>query len=210
MSNDKNQGWSAPLGRPAWLVCAAVLPLALAAGAAYSQARDAAAPPSPTAVGAAAPALDPVAPATAADVADALARYVAKPDASFTWEVHTHYRAKGADVIELLMQSQTWRGVAWKHQIVLIRPHRLEKPDHALVIVGGGRWRDSYEEPAATDLVRLAIPRRTYTQSHVDYVIEVVTDVAARAEDLPGYRIVEQAPQLRHFTARFEPLGSAR
>jgi tryptophanase len=72
-----------------------------------------------------------------------------------------------------------------------------------------GMKPDGTEEPAATDLVRLAIPRRTYTQSHVDYVIEVVTDVAARAEDLPGYRIVEQAPQLRHFTARFEPLGSA-
>ena len=69
---------------------------------------------------------------------------------------------------------------------------------------------DGAEEPAATDLVRLAIPRRTYTQSHVDYVIEVVTDVAARAKDLPGYRIVEQAPQLRHFTARFEPLFAAR
>jgi tryptophanase len=73
-----------------------------------------------------------------------------------------------------------------------------------------GMKPDGREEPAATDLVRLAIPRRTYTQSHVDYVIEVVTDVAARAKDLPGYRIVEQAPQLRHFTARFEPLGAAR
>jgi tryptophanase len=72
-----------------------------------------------------------------------------------------------------------------------------------------GMKPDGTEEPAATDLVRLAIPRRTYTQSHIDYVIEVVTKVAARAEDLPGYRIVEQAPQLRHFTARFEPLGSA-
>ncbi|TMK37070.1 MAG: tryptophanase [Actinobacteria bacterium] len=71
-----------------------------------------------------------------------------------------------------------------------------------------GMKPDGTEEPATTDLVRLAIPRRTYTQSHVDYVIEVVTDVAARAEDLPGYRIVEQAPQLRHFTARFEPLPS--
>jgi tryptophanase len=70
-----------------------------------------------------------------------------------------------------------------------------------------GRKPDGTEEPAATDLVRLAIPRRTYTQSHVDYVIEVVRDVAARAEDLSGYRIVEQAPQLRHFTARFEPLS---
>jgi tryptophanase len=56
------------------------------------------------------------------------------------------------------------------------------------------------------DLVRLAIPRRTYTQSHVDYVIEVCAAVASRAADLRGYRIVEQAPQLRHFTARFEPL----
>jgi tryptophanase len=70
-----------------------------------------------------------------------------------------------------------------------------------------GRRLDGTEEPAAMDLVRLAIPRRTYTQSHVDYVIEVVTDVASHAGDLPGYRIVEQPPQLRHFTARFAPLG---
>jgi tryptophanase len=70
-----------------------------------------------------------------------------------------------------------------------------------------GRRPDGTEEPAAMDLVRLAVPRRTYTQSHIDYVIEVVTDIASRAGDLPGYRIVEQPPQLRHFTARFEPLG---
>ena len=56
------------------------------------------------------------------------------------------------------------------------------------------------------ELVRLAIPRRTYTQSHIDYVIEVVRGVAARAADLRGYRIVEEPPALRHFTARFEPL----
>jgi len=70
-----------------------------------------------------------------------------------------------------------------------------------------GRRPDGSESPAAMDLVRLAIPRRTYTQSHIDYVIEVVTSVAARARDLPGYRIVEQPSQLRHFTARFEPTG---
>jgi tryptophanase len=70
-----------------------------------------------------------------------------------------------------------------------------------------GRRPDGTEEPAAMDLVRLAIPRRTYTQSHIDYVIEVVTAVAASASDLPGYRIVEQPEQLRHFTARFEPTG---
>jgi tryptophanase len=66
---------------------------------------------------------------------------------------------------------------------------------------------DGSEAPAALDLVRLAIPRRTYTQSHIDYVIEVCTDVAGRAGDLPGYRIVEQPRTLRHFTARFEPVA---
>ena len=70
-----------------------------------------------------------------------------------------------------------------------------------------GRHPDGSEDPAAMDLVRMAIPRRTYTQSHVDYVIEVVTAVAERASELRGYRIVEQPAQLRHFTATFEPLG---
>ena len=58
------------------------------------------------------------------------------------------------------------------------------------------------------ELVRLAIPRRVYTQSHIDYVIEVVLDVFARRHQLKGYRIVEEAPVLRHFTAKFEPLAS--
>jgi tryptophanase len=65
---------------------------------------------------------------------------------------------------------------------------------------------DGTEAPAAMDLVRLAVPRRTYTQSHLDYVIEAVTRVAGRAADLPGMRIVSQPRQLRHFTARFAPL----
>jgi tryptophanase len=57
------------------------------------------------------------------------------------------------------------------------------------------------------ELVRLAVPRRTYTQSHIDYVIEVVQFVASRAEQLRGYRITEEPPALRHFTARFAPLS---
>jgi tryptophanase len=63
------------------------------------------------------------------------------------------------------------------------------------------------EVPAVLDLVRLAIPRRTYTQSHIDYVIEVCRDVASKAADLRGYRIVDAPQALRHFTARFSPLG---
>ena len=69
-----------------------------------------------------------------------------------------------------------------------------------------GRHPDGTETPAPMDLVRLAIPRRTYTQSHIDYVIEVVRAVAARSADLGGYRIVSEPPALRHFTARFAPV----
>ncbi len=65
---------------------------------------------------------------------------------------------------------------------------------------------DGTEIPAQMELVRLAVPRRTYTQSHIDYVGEVAIAVAERASELRGLRIVEQAPWLRHFTARFEPL----
>ncbi len=59
---------------------------------------------------------------------------------------------------------------------------------------------------APHELVRLALPRRSYTQSHVDYVGEVIAAVAARAEQVRGYRIVEQPRWLRHFTARLAPI----
>jgi tryptophanase len=72
----------------------------------------------------------------------------------------------------------------------------------------GSRDSKTGEETAGPrELVRLAIPRRTYTQSHMDYVIEVVTQVWEERASLPGYRIVEQAPFLRHFSAKLEPLA---
>jgi tryptophanase len=60
--------------------------------------------------------------------------------------------------------------------------------------------------PARMELVRLAIPRRVYTQSHIDYVIEVVTEVFERRSEIKGYKIIEEPPMLRHFTAKFAPL----
>ena len=62
-------------------------------------------------------------------------------------------------------------------------------------------------QPAKLELVRLAIPRRVYTQSHIDYVVECVSEVYEKKESLSGVRIVSEPPVLRHFTARFEPLS---
>jgi len=73
----------------------------------------------------------------------------------------------------------------------------------------GKRDATGREQPAAMELVRLAIPRRAYTQSHVDYVVEAVAQVFERRESVRGFRIVEQAPSLRHFTARLEPKPTA-
>ncbi len=69
-----------------------------------------------------------------------------------------------------------------------------------------GRQPDGSEVPAAMDLVRLAIPRRTYTQSHADYIVEAFEEVLSIKDSLTGYRIVKEPKLMRHFTCHFEPL----
>jgi tyrosine phenol-lyase len=73
-------------------------------------------------------------------------------------------------------------------------------------VMFGRRSDDGQETPAPMELVRLAIPRRVYTQSHIDYVVEAILQVWERRDDVSGYRFLEQAPVLRHFTARFAAL----
>ncbi len=60
--------------------------------------------------------------------------------------------------------------------------------------------------PAQMELVRLAIPRRVYTQSHIDYVAEVIIEVFEKRNEIKGLEIVEEAPMLRHFTAKLKPV----
>jgi tryptophanase len=74
-------------------------------------------------------------------------------------------------------------------------------------VMFGRRDPDTGEEtPAAMELVRLAMPRRVYTQSHVDFMVEAIVEVFRRREKIGGFRFSYQAPALRHFTATFEPL----
>jgi tryptophanase len=74
-------------------------------------------------------------------------------------------------------------------------------------VMFGSTDKESGEEHAApNELVRLAIPRRVYTQSHIDYVVEAIIKVFQSRDSLEGYRIVEQPSLLRHFSARFAPL----
>jgi tryptophanase len=70
-----------------------------------------------------------------------------------------------------------------------------------------GLQPDGTEKPASLELVRLAFPRRVYTQSHMDYVCEVLVYLHAIRTSIRGVRIVEQPRALRHFTAKFEPVA---
>lgn len=63
-----------------------------------------------------------------------------------------------------------------------------------------------FGEHATMDLVRLAIPRRVYTQSHIEYAVEVILDVWRRRDEIRGFELTHQAPFLRHFTARLKPV----
>ncbi|MBN2731724.1 MAG: tryptophanase [Balneolaceae bacterium] len=90
--------------------------------------------------------------------------------------------------------------------------------NNALYLLGGvrgveigtvmfGKQPDGSEKPAAMELVRLAFPRRMYTQSHVDYLAGVIISAYEQRDKLGGYKIVDSPDVLRHFSARLEPIN---
>jgi tyrosine phenol-lyase len=90
--------------------------------------------------------------------------------------------------------------------VELYREAGIRSVEIGTVMFGKRDAATGTESTASMELVRLAIPRRVYTQSHIDYVVEAILNVFARREHVRGYRFTEQAAVLRHFTARFAPL----
>jgi tyrosine phenol-lyase len=92
--------------------------------------------------------------------------------------------------------------------VELYREAGIRAVEIGTVMFGRRNAQTGEELPATMELVRLAIPRRVYTQSHIDYVVEAILQVWSRRTEVRGYRFSEQAPFLRHFTARFEEITS--
>src|SRR5262245_22651311 len=81
-----------------------------------------------------------------ADASGELARYLAAPDASYAWREVKSSRLGATEVTQLVLTSQTWRGIPWKHQLVILRPSTLERSaTQAFLFIHGGRWRPEYE-----------------------------------------------------------------
>lgn len=74
-----------------------------------------------------------------------LTQYVSRPDSSYAWSVQRRFERRGAQILELRLHSQTWRGVLWKHQLYVIRPEALEQDRQGVLIIDGGRWRERYD-----------------------------------------------------------------
>jgi tryptophanase len=96
---------------------------------------------------------------------------------------------------------------AWALSLVLYLEGGVRAAEIGSVMFG--RQPDGTERPAELELVRLAFPRRVYTQSHVDYLAEVLLHIATLADRIRGVRIVEAPPVLRHFTAHMAPVAGA-
>lgn len=75
-----------------------------------------------------------------------------------------------------------------------------------LMFGGADPARPGHERTAKLELCRLAMPRRVYTQSHIEFVLEVAAIVASRRDRLRGFTVVEQPPFLRHFSATLAPV----
>jgi len=81
-----------------------------------------------------------------ADATGQLAHYVAIPDTSYTWREVRSDRIGETEFTELILTSQTWRGIPWKHQLIIIRPKSLEPgATQAFLFIHGGRWKPEYE-----------------------------------------------------------------
>src|SRR5688572_5868512 len=81
-----------------------------------------------------------------AKASDELAKYVTAPDPSYSWHEVRSGRIGSANYSELILTSHTWRGVPWKHQLIIIRPAKLEASlRQAFLFIHGGRWKPEYE-----------------------------------------------------------------
>ncbi|MDX1965328.1 MAG: PhoPQ-activated protein PqaA family protein [Pirellulales bacterium] len=78
----------------------------------------------------------------------ALADYIARPDESFSWKIRRKFDLPKGRGVELIMTSQTWKDIPWKHQLYLYIPQTASTKNHALFLVDGGAWKAEYEAPA--------------------------------------------------------------
>jgi len=127
----------------------------------------------------------------------ALADYVAAPDPTYSWRVHARHTVPGAEIVELRLISQMWRGIEWKHRLHLVKPDTLEADaQQGFLFIGGGRWRDSYDTETDTVLpddaaIFIELARRLRTVVAVVGQVPFQPMFGLREDDLIAHTFVE-------------------
>ena len=131
------------------------------------------------------------------DPSEALAAYVAEPDPSFAWRFKRRYRHRAAEIIELQLESQSWQGVLWKHQLLLVRPRHVVDERHAVLVVGGGRWRDEYDAAAAD----IPLPEEGELFVAIARLLEAPVVVLGQVPHQPLFGLTEDRAHRTHVRA---------
>jgi len=127
----------------------------------------------------------------------ALADYVAETDPSYAWRVHARHAVQGAEIVELRLISQTWRGIEWKHRLHLVKPDGVAPgARQGFLFIGGGRWRDSYDDPAESVLpddaaIFIELARRLETVVAVVGQVPFQPIFGLREDDLIAHTFVQ-------------------
>lgn len=85
------------------------------------------------------------------DTSQPLKDYVQRPDESFAWSKRREGRLAGGEFVELSLTSQTWHGIPWRHQLFVFKPAQVDGGQQAILLIGGGRWREELAGPAGPD-----------------------------------------------------------
>jgi PhoPQ-activated pathogenicity-related protein len=118
-----------------------------------------------------------------------LARYVAAPDASYAWREVKSRRVGSAEVTELILTSQTWREIPWKHQLILVRPPNMDASSRQVFLfIGGGRWKPEYENG-----FQGAIPRQALIFAQLAETLRAPVAVLAQVPFQPMFDRREDA-----------------
>lgn len=130
-------------------------------------------------------------PAPLPDASPALADYVKRPDASYAWQVRQRGKQGSGKYAELILTSQTWQDIVWKHQLFIYCPAKIKDSKQALLLIDGGSWSDSLADPPK-DAQSAALPDKARLLTMLADMMQ--TPIA----------IVRQVPQQPIFDGRKE------
>lgn len=116
---------------------------------------------------------------------EALADYVTAPDDSFHWQKRREGKLGAGTYVELILTSQTWRGIVWKHQLFIYRPATIAKGSDAILVIAGGKWKPSLETPLAANAKPEELPQEAQIVASLAEILQAPAAVLRHVPQEP-------------------------